>query len=454
MTLLENLEELSSEDECALLQKMVEETYHFLSIRHIRRAGEGIYNAFKVFVDDLVNHIKEGRGSSDEKEHLLDQVLAIKVGGKVPIDTFLKETLLKEFIEINSLADIFFTTKLVILFQKRRGYFLPIEIAEEKTSWEPWINFIWKEIPKGYEVYSDGKLIFKTGKSRRLSREYSTLWYGITRYDRRKASTFRPYKHADPAFHGGGHLLQVVITWEKGEKFSYLAKTHVSLELRNDKGAVRSVGQDIYDHIKMVPRRGFFRAASRSSIIKTPDDASFYPKHHRDIKVITIPITKKEHDHVIYLVEADKYNHEGAATLLKGNCVSYVRSILKRVLGYEVEADVSAHEILLLEFLPNKVEPYLKKMFERISKLPPILQKVLYFAPPLYFITLGVGIMSFISSYYGHNHHREYPLYKYVFTPWRIRCDVPRLLYDVLNKYATEDGTIDRKNYPHSFCFD
>lgn len=451
---LDHLEGLSSNEQKELLSKMVKETYDFLSIRNIRRAGEGVYQSFKVFVENLSDHISKSKIANKEKDHLFSQILSIKVGAKVPLDTFVKDSMLKEFILINALAEIFFTTKLVILFHKRKGYFLPVELEEEKISWKSWMDLTWKETSKGYEVFSDKELLFKTGKSKRLTREYSTLWYGITQYDRRRASTFRPYKHADPSFHGGGHLLQIIVTWEKGEKFSYLAKTHVSLELKDDKGAVRSVGQDIYDHIKVVPKRGFFRAANRAAIIKTPDDASYYPKHFREIKTISIPLSKKEHDQIIYLVESDKYNHKSAASLLKGNCVSYVRSILKRVLGYEVLADISAHELLLREFLPAKCEPYLQKMFVKVRALPFFLRRALYFMPPLYPILASIGILSFISSYYGHNHYKEYPLYTYIFFPWKIRCDIPRLFYDVLEKYCDGRGVIDRKSHPESFCFD
>jgi hypothetical protein len=452
--LLDDLENLSSKEQVALLTKIVKETYDFLSIRNIRRAGEGIYQSFKVFVENLSNHVLLAKICEKEKELLVSQILSIKVGAKVPIDTFVKESVLKEFILINGLAEIFFTTKLVILFHKRKGYFLPVELEEEKISWQSWMDLTWKETARGYGVFSDGKLLFKTGKSKKLTREYSTLWYGITQYDRRRASIFRPYKHTDPSYHGGGHLLQVVVTWEKAEKFSYLAKTHVSLEIKDDKGAVRSVGQDIYDHIRVIPKRGFFRAASRSSIIKTPDDASYYPRHFREIKTVSIPLTKKEHDQIVYLVESDKYNHKSAASLLKGNCVSYVRSILKRVLGYEVLADISAHELLLREFLPNKLEPFLHKAFEKVRALPFLLRRALYFAPPLYPILASIGLLSFISSYYGHNHHKEYHLYTYLFFPWRIRCDIPRLFYDVLVKYTDENGVIDRKKHPELFCFD
>ena len=452
--MLEDLRSLTSQEQRALLVKVIKETYDFLSIRNIRRAGEGIYQSFKVFVENLADHIVKAEISQSDKDLFNAQLLSIKVGAKVPIDTFVKESMLKEFIVVNGLAEIFFTTKLIILFHRRKGYFLPVELEEKKISWQSWMDLTWKEAARGYEVYSGEKLLFKTGRSKRLTREYSTLWYGITQYDRRRASIFRPYKHADPSFHGGGHLLQIVVTWEKAEKFSYLAKTHVSLEVKDDKGEVRSVGQDIYDHIRVIPRRGFFRAANRASIIKTPDDASYYPKHFREIKRVSIPITKKEHDKIIYLVESDKYNHESAASLLKGNCVSYARSILKRVLGYEVLADISAHELLLREFLPRQLEPSLEKIFIKIRALPFLLRRALYFAPPLYPILASIGLLSFISSYYGHNNHKEYPLYTYIFFPWRIRCDIPRLFYDVLVKYTDENGYIDRKKHPELFCFE
>ncbi|MCH9812245.1 hypothetical protein K0U07_05755 [bacterium] len=452
--LLEKLESFSQEKQRHYLFKITRETYHFLSMRNLRRASEGVYRSFKVFVEDLCSKIDDSKLDASNKEHLHLQVLAIKVGAKVPIDAFLKNSLLKEFIEVNNLANIFFTTKLTILFHKRKGFFLPIELHQEKTAHLPWSEFVWKETKKGYAVYMEENLLFKTGKSKRLARDFSTLWYGITRYNRRKAATFRPYKHVDPSYHGGGHLLEVLVTWQKGEKFSYLAGTHVSLELKDEDGAIRSVGQDIYDHIRAVPKRGFFRAASRSSIIKTPDDASFYPKNHREIRKIAIPLTKKEHDTIIYLVETDKYNFEGAAALLKGNCVSYVQSLFKRALGYDFIADISAHEIILREYLPTKWEPTLQKMFNKIKKWPRPIQRALYFITPLYLITLGVGILSFISSYYGYNNHREYALYEYLFFPWRIRCDIPIFLYKVLQKHASNSGIIDRSSFPQDFCFD
>lgn len=452
--LLEGLESFSKEKQRHLLSQVTLKTYDFLHIRNIRRANEGVYRSFKVFVEDLSEMISSSKLEEVDKERLLLQILVIKVGAKIPMDALSKNSLLKEFIEVNNLGDIFFTSKLVIIFHKKKGFFIPIEKEEGKTSYEPWAEFEWKETKKGYAVYLGDTLLFKTGKSKRLARDFSTLWYGITKYNRRRASTFRPFKHVDPSYHGGGYLLQVITTWKKGKKFSYFSQTHVSLELKDEYGAIRSVGQDIYDHIRTIPKRGFFRAASRSSIIKTPDDASYYPKHLREVKKISIPITKEEHDKIVYLVETDKYNYESTASLLKGNCVSYVRSIFKRVLNYEIEADVSAHEILLREYLPNKYAPHLEKVFSFLKKCPRLIQRLLYFAPPLYIITLAIGILSYISSYYGHNHHREYALYEYLFFPWRIRCDIPRIFFDVLDKHANDSSVIDRSSYPENFCFE
>lgn len=454
LSVLKDLQDSTPEKTLSVFSNFVKGAYESLSSLNIRAVDERDYLSFKAYIDDLSYFIRHSKIKEEDKFYLHNQIGVIKLGARIPLDFLQKTSNLRDFIRVNGLENIFWTLKQTLGYDEVHGVALPVETKELETTWYFFKELTWETTEEGYKVSIRGKILFETDPYMIFSREYCMLWSGITHYDRRKSTNFRPYKYQDPSIYGNKHQLEIMVTWRKGEEFSYLAATHVSMELKSANGEVRSVGQDIYDHIRAVPMRGFFRATSRCSIVKTPDEASFYPKHHRATKWITIPLTKKEHDKIIEIVQEDKGDCNHVAALLKGNCVSYTCTILKRVLDYNVISDVCAHEILLREFLPNKLDKLVQKVLAKTCLFPPYIQRALFYIPPLSLIIGAIGLWSFFSSYYGHNHHQEYPLWKYLLKPWSIRCDIPKFFFDVLDRYTDEHGVISRSSYPSGSIFD
>jgi hypothetical protein len=437
-----------------MLEEMINEAYNYLSARNIIMLSEDFYILFKELVEDIEYKIKTLKCKKELKNPLLTKIVVIKLGAKIPLNYFDEDLEFYKFIKNNNLDLIFFVSKLTIKFDKQSGVMIPVETRRNCISWFVWNSLEWKWKDSLFSVYHKNELLFQTDESLTFTEDYCSLMCGITKYNIVESADFRPYKYQDPASYSYQNLLIVQITWKLDKRASYFHQTHASLELKDEHGLVRSVGQDIFDHVHASPKHRFSRSAKRSSIIKTPDLTSYYPKNHRMIKKFIFPISKKEHDRLITLVESDKFNHKETASLMKGNCVSYTCSLLKRGLDYNVYADVAGFEILTRNIFPAKVDNFIQKAVKKLQKIPSFLQKAFFFFPPVYLLGVILGYINFIASKTGYNDHREYSLNDYLFRPWIIRCDIPLILKDVLERHADENGVICREKYPPGSIID
>ncbi len=409
---------------------------------------------FKELVEDIEYKIKTLKCKKELKQPLLMIIVAVKLGARIPLNYLEGDLRLINFIKNNNLDLVFFTSKLTLKFDKQMGVMIPVETRRNCISWFSWNSLEWKAEGSIFNVYYKNELLFQTEENLAFTDDYCSLMCGITKYNIIESADFRPYKYQDPASYCYQNLLIVQITWKLDKKTSYFHQTHASLELKDQHGLVRSVGQDIFDHVHASPKHRFSRSAKRSSIIKTPDLTSYYPKNHRMVKKFIFPISKKEHDRLVTLVESDKFNHKETASLMKGNCVSYTCSLLKRGLDYNVYAHVAGFEILTRNIFPSKVDNFIQKSIKKLGKIPSFLQKAFFFFPPVYLLGVMLGYVNYITSKTGYNDHREYSLKDYLFRPWIIRCDIPLILKDVLERYADESGVINREQYPPGSIFD
>ncbi|MCH9621486.1 MAG: hypothetical protein S4CHLAM20_09060 [Chlamydiia bacterium] len=437
-----------------LLSQKIKESYYYFSIREVKKIREPVFLSFKEYVEDLKEITKLAEIDEDLRRELLDYIIAIKMGAKIPIDYFTTQREFRQFVISNHLDRIFFATKLILKYDIYGEIHLPVEIREGSISWFPWQAFRWEKRTTGYAVFIEDRFLFETDLERTFFDDYCVLLYGITKYNKLDSAHFRPYRYEDPMMYDYQNVLEILVNWNVEEKKSYIYNTHVSMELKSSDGLIRSVGQDIFDHIRDLPKYGIFRSAQGNTIIRTPDDASYYPKNHRNLKRFKFPITQQEHDKMIALVESDKYNNKRVASLMRGNCVSYTCRMVNEILGYELKGDILGLELMLRNYFPIWVDVYVIRFAQIYKLLPKWLQKGLFFFPPVYISNLLLGVVFYTTSSFGFDNHRDYSFTDFLLRPWTIRCDIPKILMAKLNKYSDEDGLINRDDYPPGYVFD
>ncbi len=435
------------------LKKQIEKSYDYLHYRNIESMQEDVFVKFKEYVEILEESLLYSNILMEEKSKFLDQILAIKTGAKVPLLYFTENKKAKDFFEINNFGNIFFTSKVTARYDSYMGLLLPIEITKQTVSWFEWESFSWKKTKDGYTVKRDNLTLFKTDTKKKLTEDYHVLMFGIANYNKIKSANLRPFKKINNTLNQC--FLDVKVTYASKKRIgsSYVFQTHVYMELTDKEGFVKSFGQDIFDHIERTPFYGFFRAGESSSILCSPDPATYYPHNFRKINVIRFFVSQKEYDRIISTVEGDKYNKQRIAELLKGNCVSYTARILKLCLNYEIKTDLSLIESLFREVAPKKYGEKIRKWSNSMKSKSKWLVAAIYCFPPFYLISFILGLIINVSAICGFKNHKQYNLIDSLFRPWKIRCDIPRIMFDVLNKYTKDGGEIDRKKYPSGSIF-
>lgn len=451
--MVKELSEVSVPRAEEILSERVLAAYDYLSLRDIHKIDERLFLTFKEYVEDLKEVITKSNLPIPVKNELRDYIFTIKMGAKVPIDTFCHESSLRLFCDMNFLDQIFFQLKHTLKYDQHGFIYLPFELKRDSVSWIRFSDLEFKKTNSGYDVYFEKQLMFQTDQNFMLTDDFTVLMFGITKYNRFLSADFRPYRYQDPSIYNYQNLLDIIVTWRNDGKDSYFFQTHVSMELKGKDGFIRSFGQDIFDHVFTLPAYGYLRAAAGNTIISTPDLSSVYPKHHRFTKRVSIPVTQKEFDQIIALVESDKYNSQRVANLIKGNCVSYTCRVLNKVLRMNIEADVSGFEIMARNLLPKGATKYIVKVRKAFQIFPKWMQKALYFFPPIYIFYLLAGVVTYSMSFNGYKNYRQYSVTDHLIRPWKIRCDIPRILVEVLESYVGSDHVLNRSDYGAGFVY-
>ena len=451
---MQAFEEKDLQSKVGFYKREIKFAYDFYLLRDQKKLAEEVFFAFKKFVEILENKIEQARFGQEEFFACKDQILAIKTGANVPLDYFNKAIELRDFLESNRLDAIFFLSKLSVRYDQFKGAILPFESKQGSISWIFWSELVWEKTGGGYAVFADKQLLFKTNSQGVFTKDYTALMYGITEYNKIESANFRPYRYEDPASYDHKYLLQVIVNWRDRKDFSYFFGTHAYLELKGPDGMVRSVGQDIFDHVRALSIFSINNATNRSSVVSTPDMDCYFTKSKRNRKRITFELTKREYNQIISLVESDKFNHQKTASTLKGNCVSYVCRILKLVLKYEVKADINGLEIFFRNALPKVFDQPLSNISRKLFKLPLWAQKTLFFSPPIILFYFLVGVYGKLTSRGGFKQYTDYKFSDWIFRPWMIMIDLPLELYRVLHAHADESGNVQRSKFPPGTIFD
>ncbi len=382
---------------------------------------------------------REGPYTYEEKKAIRAHTLALKLGGKIPVEWLLEKenNLFWKFITANYLQHTLFALRIQVPFDPIFGPELPFEWKEEGPLFIPWgqLDVQFKQ-HGGMSYYMGKKELFEVDVNMTLLPCYQCMYKGIAKYDPNWDPIWRPYDKQNPKEWGGGYLLEIWtmcdITPEVNP--SMFRKTHAFSVLKDAQGYVRSVGQDI---IVTVQDYGVTEILSRKKSpgkILTPDQSVFYPRNARQFRVSPIKITKAQFEKIIAIVEEDKKNENHTMSVLRGNCVSYVLKLLQQGLGINLDASMHGVHIFAKSILPHKLyKEFIRRFNPWYEKRSDPVKKALFFFPLFYIPHLFVGLVASALKQKNHEDKADFYLKDILVRPWTLSCDHPLQLHRILS---------------------
>ena len=256
----------------------------------------------------------------------------------------------------------------------------------------------------------------------------------------------RPFDKRDPTEWGGGCRIKVCFYWGREDPPSFYRNTHAYLFLYDENGDVRSAGQDMIQAIERCSLVEKLSCKEGYQKIETPDSNSWHYVAHRVQRNIIIPITKKEHDRTVKIVERDKSDKHRVAHLTMGNCVSWTMRVLNESIGLEVDASFHILHVFLRENIRIKwLNRLILKCYNFQKKSSKKAKFFLLFFPPYYLIMIGVGIIIRIAALNKNYRERKIRLRDVLLHPNKVIVHHPVKLFEELSKMADENGCIKRE---------
>lgn len=388
-------------------------------------------NSLKEFdiVRTLLDNCYLYRKQVDKQGEFENMVLSLRLGGNIPPEWLKENPRFRKFIKNNYLHHRLFVLRMPLPFDRKRGAALPIKDGEQSK----WVY--WSEIEeKERHFYADEKLLFVTDNHYRLLSKYTCLYLGICDYDVSMDPKWEPFQIADPLEWDNKYILEVWTVSLPTIKPPMFQRTHAYVVLKDNKGNVRSVGQDVlvdranYRVTEILNRKPGFGK------ITTPDIYTFYPKNSRRFWNVSFEITKEEHDRIIDIVERDKINKEHSMSVLKGNCVSYVLKILKEGVGIEMDASMHGLHIMLKAFLPNSwYRAFFNQFHSWYGNRTILVKKALFFLPIIYIPSLLLGIAALFTRQNNYQEIRDFSFLDLIIRPWKLSCEHPLALHRKLD---------------------
>ncbi len=397
-----------------------------------------------------VKKVTRKEGVSDEQIMFLSaQTLSLKLGGKISIEWLLKEKNKPFwlFITRNYFQHNLFALRLQVPFDYMEGPFIPVKMDELGMVWIPFSRILIEQDDKNSKLtYKfEGKVLFESDLSYDLGSEYSCFYNGIQKYNIYLSTEWIPYEKRNPEEWGEKNLLEIWTTSRKDQKKpSMFTRTHAYMVLKDRHGYVRSVGQDALIDVKQYQMLEVLSRKSGYGKIATPDKYVFFPTNARRFWHVKIEMSDAELAKVISIVQQDKQNKLHSMSVMKKNCVSYTLKILREALDCELDASLNGIHIFCKSLLPDSwYRKFMKRFIYWIEKQPSSLQKMIYFSPPFYLISVVTSILSRIVAQNSYLGERDYRLLDLILYPWRLQVDHPLALHRVLEKHADQNGFID-----------
>ena len=401
-----------------------------LLIEYLIAAKDEIFSKKKSLVEfdvirTLIDNCYLYRKQVDKKGEFDLLLFSLRLGGKISVSWLKENPIFRKFIKNNHLHHRFFALRVALLFDEKRGVALPVQMGGE-TEWVYWSDI--KETK--FKFFHNDNIVFETDKQYRLIPLYTVLYLGICKYDVGIDPKWEPFQVADPVEWGNKYILEVWTVSLPMLKPPMFQRTHAYIVLKDDKGNIRSVGQDVlvdranYRITEILNRKSGFGK------ITTPDIYTFFPRNSRRFWNVSFEITEEEHNRIIALVEQDKLNKEHSMSVLKGNCVSYVLKILKIGVGLDIDASMHGLHIILKAFLPNSVY---RSVFSRFhnwyAARSTLIKKICFFLPFIYIPSLLLGLTALFTRQNNYQEIRDFSALDLFFRPWKLSCEHPLALH-------------------------
>lgn len=376
--------------------------------------------------------------SCDEVDQLRALSIAMKIGGKVPVHYLLdkKNVRFLKFIECNYFHNYIFSFRMQLPFDSVDGPSIPIYAEERGIVWVHFENLVCEEAGEELIFHLAGEVVFVTNLEMILDPDYAFFYQGIRRYNVAESTNWIPFDFQDSKEWGSRHIAEVWTLFSDSLENSPLMfrKTHAYLVLKDDIGHVRSVGQDVIMTIKDYKVTELLSVKKGLGKILTPDASVFYPKNSRYFEKTTFNLTKKQHDKMIQIVEADKRNEKHTISVMRGNCVSYVLKLLREAAHINLDASMHAFHVFSRSLLPSKLYHAFFKPFDRwYNKQSVFVQKAIFFFPPFYICHILFGLVAMGCKRRNFENRHEFYLRDIFLRPWTMSCDHPHQLVKILS---------------------
>lgn len=409
--------------------------YFFPRLRTIawNQLSESDFHTFRQVIDDYYLYVKKVTTPTSE---LRAWTLALKLGGKIPPTYLLQKEseAYREFILKNFLHHWFFALRLQVPYNAVDGPALPIK-------GKGWV--LWKEIKQEQkkdkiQFWFGEELLFETQLSYAFTPDYICFYDGIQQYNMWTDPSFTPFDKRNPEEWGCKHVLEVwtLCQNEPRENPSMFIHTHAFFVIRDDKGFLRSAGQDVIYDIQQCKKTELLSHKPGYGKISTPDTYVAFPKNARQFWKASLEITKEEHDKIVEIVKRDKLNKNHSISIMKKNCTSYVLKILKEALGLELDVSMHGIHILTKSILPDEwYRKGVRKWESWYQQRSPRTKKLLFFFPLFYVPYLLLATVAALSNRNSYQDQTDFRFLDIVLRPWKLTFDHPLALHRQLEKY-------------------
>ncbi|MCH9613659.1 MAG: hypothetical protein SP1CHLAM54_06650 [Chlamydiia bacterium] len=354
---------------------------------------------------------------------LASRAISVKLGCQVAPSDLNGDYL--RFIKANH-----FQNKFQALDLQVQGQSLPIEMAGRMLH-IPWSSLTQIQTEEGIAFQRNGVTLFTTDENLVLNPNFTVLHRGITAYNPMDFSVEpRPFYHQDPNEWGGGPRLEVCVALvdPTGETMQPIMGDHTYFRLKDASGEVFSFGQMPAD---ITPWDMFNPLAEKMGGLESPDRYETLSPDSHLFKTYPLNLTPEQYERVKERVLRDRADPDFKVSLLKGNCTSYVKRLLKEELGMHVNCRMGIAEYLSRLLLPKAWFKGVQSAFSGLSKTA---VKALHFIVLPYYamntvIALVLKVFMFEKLL---GNHPDFTLIDIFFKPWKVGVHSPFKFYEAM----------------------
>lgn len=353
-------------------------------------------------------------------------LLKLSIGSNLELKEF---ATFKKIVQVNRLDDTMLSLGKKLISDGSFEVYFPVRI-ENIERWIPITQIKYQKKEQVIKAFFKERLLFELNEDYTFSDDYIFTHEGLRKHNIYTSQEILPYDMQDPKQWQNKHVLEVYTISQRKKRPSMIFNNHAYLVLKDEKGLVRSIGQDILVYFREPKYLQAFSYKRGQGLITTPDTSVFESSFLRNFSKVSFTITKKEHNKILEIVKRDKNNLDRLASLLRGNCASYVARLLRLGARIEVDPFMSATHIFLKHFLI----PRFYKPFKKTHYLPKWLRRSFFYLPPIYFLQFVIGICSLTMSNKSLKRKRDFSIFDLFLRPYKIGADHPLRLIRELEK--------------------